>query len=109
MVGLMGGVFCLNPYPSASNVQYDAGYPCGIFRSKEEGRPCNVLRRAKASYWVGVEQRLLLRSGYALLVAFGEDCFRSNAVRPDAVRPHLGGDILGHDLNTGFRGGVRDG
>lgn len=36
-----------------------------------------------------VDQHLLLRIGYALLVTFGKDCFRSDAVHPNAVGPNL--------------------
>lgn len=56
-----------------------------------------------------LDERLFLRIGNPLYIAFGEDGFRSDAVHPDAVGADLGGEVLREDLNTGLGGGVGDG
>ena len=48
------------------------------------------------------DEILLLNRGDALLIPLGEDCLRSNAVRPDSVGADLGGKVLGENYEAGL-------
>ena len=56
-----------------------------------------------------VAQRRLLRLWDTFFVAFGEDRFRGDAVRANAERADLRGEILSKNFDAGFRRGVSDG
>src|SRR3954463_6205047 len=56
-----------------------------------------------------VDQRSLLRLGYALLVALGEDRFRCDTVHPDTMGTDLRGEVLGEDDYARLGGSIRDG
>jgi hypothetical protein len=51
-----------------------------------------------------VDERLLLRVGYSLVVALGEDRPRSDTIHPDAKGTDLRGEVLREHPYPGLRG-----
>ena len=92
---------------SARDVQDNSRDPRRFVRGEKEGRPRNVLRRAQALEGMGLHECLLHGGRDPLLVAFGEDCFRRNAVGADAIRAGLGSEGLRKELDAGLGNGVR--
>src|ERR1700729_988850 len=67
-----------------------------------------VLGRAETPDRMQIAQRLLLSGRYARFVALGEDCFRRDAVNPDAEWAGLRGNVLRENFYAGFSGRVGD-
>jgi len=55
-----------------------------------------------------VPRSVLYLLGDLLLVGFGHDRFRRDAVGPNAVGPGLRGDVLGEEFDAGLSGGIGD-
>ena len=55
-----------------------------------------------------VYQRFLLGFWDAQFVAFGQNCFRRNTVRPNSIRTNLQSEVLRQNFYAAFGGSVRD-
>src|SRR5690242_5334831 len=91
---------------TAGHVQNHAADPAGAFRSQKESCLGDVFRRAEALDWVRLDHRSLRGVRNVSLIGFGENCFGRDTIDADRVAPHLGGDVLSHELDAGLGGGI---
>src|SRR5579859_2685703 len=77
---------------AAGDVEDVPGNPGGGVGSQERGGAGHILRRAEPLERVVAGHGFLLCGRDPLLVARGHDRLRRDAVRPDSIGAHLGGD-----------------